>query len=103
MIRYRYYQYRIYLGGTIVMATSPLRPADDERLKEMLAVKQLGEAIGYGNLMSWASALWRKCLTDSNMPESGALVPRMLEGDLSGQEVVYDKWVEYLSDDNSNY
>lgn len=34
------------------MATSPLRPTDDERLKEMLAVKQLGEAIGYGNLMS---------------------------------------------------
>lgn len=52
MIRYRYYQYRIYLGGTVVMATSPLRPTDDERLKEMLAVKQLGEAIGYGNLMS---------------------------------------------------
>lgn len=47
--------------------------------------------------------MWRKRLTDSNMPESGALVPRMLEGDLSGQEVVYDKWVEYLSDDNSNY
>ena len=35
----------------------------DKTLKEeMLSVKQLGDKIGYGNLMSWTSALWRKKL-----------------------------------------
>lgn len=85
------------------MATSPLRPMDGQRLKEMLAVKQLGEEIGYGNMMSWASALWRKLLTDRDLPESGAFVPRILEGELSDDEKNYDKWVAYLLGDDSNY
>ena len=38
-------------------------------------VKELGEKIGYGNLMSIASALWRKTLKDSGTPIVGAFVP----------------------------
>lgn len=33
------------------------------RLDEIKAVKQLGEAIGYGNMMDIASALWSKKVT----------------------------------------
>lgn len=34
------------------------------RKSEAMAVKKLGESIGYGNLMELASALWRKDLKD---------------------------------------
>lgn len=44
---------------------------------EALMVKMLGEEIGYGNLMCWASALWRKSLADEGLPISGAFVPRI--------------------------
>jgi hypothetical protein len=43
--------------------------------KEITAVKELGERIGYGNMMTLASALWRKNLKDSGYPEIGAFVP----------------------------
>ena len=33
-------------------------------VSEVFAVKCLGDAIGYGNLMSLATALWRKKLAD---------------------------------------
>lgn len=42
---------------------------------ETQAVKQLGEQIGYGNLMSLASALWMKSLEQSGTPMSGAFIP----------------------------
>ena len=42
---------------------------------EVLAVKQLGEQIGYGNMMSIASALWALKLTESGLPTSGAFIP----------------------------
>lgn len=38
-------------------------------------VKSLGEWMGYGNLMSFASAHWRKLLKDKGLPESGAFIP----------------------------
>ena len=38
-------------------------------------VKSLGEQIGYGNMMTIASALWRKSLREKGYPESGAFVP----------------------------
>jgi hypothetical protein len=43
--------------------------------KEVLAVKQLGEMIGYGNMMSIASALWFLDLDKKNYPTSGAFIP----------------------------
>ena len=64
--------------------------------EEMNSVKQLGERVGYGNLMSWASALWRKKLCDLGCPTDGAFVPRI---DKTGyDEEIYDSWVEKFVD-----
>lgn len=46
--------------------------------KDIDAVKQLGEQIGYGNMMTIASALWRKSLREKGYPDSGAFVPTCL-------------------------
>ena len=70
---------------------------------EMTAVKRLGEQIGYGNLIGWASALWREQLRNSGFPERGAFVgvcqhsvkDSCLE-DVLKQEAVYDSWVQRL-------
>lgn len=63
----------------------------DRSTYEALAVKMLGEEIGYGNLMEWASALWRKSLMDKGYPTSGAFVPKISE--LTHQQEIYDKEV----------
>lgn len=69
----------------------------DKMLKEeMFSVKQLGDKIGYGNLMSWASALWREKLSELGCPANGALVPRVDK--LGYDEEVYDSWVRKFSD-----
>lgn len=46
---------------------------------EIKAVKEIGEQIGYGHLMSLASALWRKSLKEKGYPESGAFVTTILQ------------------------
>lgn len=43
------------------------------RRNEILAVKELGEKIGYGNMMDIASALWAMDLSNVNM--SGRIIP----------------------------
>ncbi len=43
--------------------------------EEILLVKELGERIGYGHLMSLASALWRRSLKEKGIPEYGAFIP----------------------------
>lgn len=49
---------------------------DDRKLRaETLMIKQLGDQMGYGHLMSLASSLWRKKLVDSKTPIEGAFVP----------------------------
>jgi len=45
------------------------------REEEIAAVKLVGEKIGYGNMMSMASALWRRSLRIAGYPESGAFYP----------------------------
>jgi hypothetical protein len=46
-----------------------------ENLKnEIEAVRQLGDSIGYGHLMSLASSIWREKLSPDGI-ESGAFVP----------------------------
>lgn len=47
---------------------------DDALRSEMEAVKQLGDEIGYGSLICWASALWRDLLRNRGIPESGAFI-----------------------------
>jgi len=54
--------------------------------KEVELVKQLGDHIGYGQLMCIASALWRKMLKDKYPgTESGAFVPALFD-DLKDDE-----------------
>jgi hypothetical protein len=43
--------------------------------REVLAVKALGEKIGYGNMMSIASALWQLDLKDRHNLDIGAFIP----------------------------
>jgi hypothetical protein len=54
--------------------------------REVELVKQLGDHIGYGQLMCIASALWRKTLKD-NYPgtEDGAFIPALFD-DLKDEE-----------------
>lgn len=74
--------------------------------REVELVKQLGDHIGYGQLMCIASALWRKTLKD-NYPgtEDGAFIPTLLM-DLKDDEDIqritkedidfYDKYVSEI-------
>jgi hypothetical protein len=49
---------------------------EKQRIKlEAEQVRMLGEKIGYGNLMEFASALWRKSLEEKGYPTSGAFIP----------------------------
>ena len=48
-------------------------------MKEFEAVKELGEKIGYGNMMSIASALWRKSAKEQGHPISGVFIPTCLQ------------------------
>lgn len=49
------------------------------RKQEIEAVKKLGEKIGYGHLMSVASALWRQKLKETGVPTSVAFVPTIID------------------------
>lgn len=64
------------------------------RESEALAVKKLGESIGYGNLMEWASALWRKDLKDHGLPVDGALIPK--NGEITESQELYDAMVTFI-------
>ena len=63
-------------------------------------VRELGEAIGYGELMSLASIIWASKLIDEGLPDSGAFyetcLPNMKDSDLTKSAIEYRKaWVEY--------
>ena len=45
---------------------------------EILTVKALGDAIGYGNLMDIASVLWAENLQRNGEPDIGAFYPAIL-------------------------
>jgi len=49
-------------------------------MNDIELIKSIGDQIGYGHLMSIASALWRKKLNESGVPESGAFVPMVQAG-----------------------
>lgn len=56
--------------------------------QEVLAVKELGDKIGYGNMMEIASALWRRMLKENYGPgiENGAFVTTCLHA-LHGEDL----------------
>lgn len=43
--------------------------------EEYLEIKKVCEKYGYGNVMEWASALWRREARLEGIPESGCFVP----------------------------
>ena len=47
------------------------------REEEKLEVRNLGEKIGYGNMMYLASSLWKQSLREQGYPESGAFIPAL--------------------------
>ena len=65
-----------------------------ENTFEVVAVQRLGEQIGYGNLMSIASALWRRKMVKAYGKgyETGAFVPTI-------PHLVKDEWQENLQKD----
>ncbi len=73
---------------------------EESHKREVLAVKALGEAIGYGNMMSIASALWCMHLKESNIPTTGAFIPtitycmKMKEGKKAAEE--QDRRADYF-------
>jgi hypothetical protein len=63
---------------------------DEERFKrECEEVKRLGDQIGYGNMMTIASALWAKMLIDEGWTDSGAFFPTILSNMKPGDLTVY--------------
>ena len=65
---------------------------------EVAAVQRLGEQIGYGHLMSLASALWRRSLTKeySEKFAEGAFVPTL-------KMLVVEDWHENIEKENKLY
>lgn len=72
---------------------------------EMILVKNLGNRIGYGNLMSWASILLRKELVDSGcskeLTELSVFVPVSIAdvkdkriNKIKASESIYDSYIE---------
>jgi len=64
---------------------------NEERFKrECEEVKRLGDQIGYGNMMTIASALWAKMLIDEGWgSDSGAFYPTILSNMKPGDLTVY--------------
>lgn len=63
-------------------------------------VKELGDKIGYGELMTLASIIWAAKLIDQGLPDVGAFyatgVFNMKDSDTTKNEVEYRKaWVEF--------
>ena len=65
---------------------------NEERFKrEVEAVKSLGDQIGYGNVMTIASALWAKMLIDEGGTDAGVFYPTLIfnmkPGDLTESSI----------------
>ena len=76
--------------------------------QECEAVKRLGDEIGYGNLMTIASALWAKDLIDNELPDEDAFYPTILSnmkpGDLTvgaiSERALYLRWLKEWEDES---
>lgn len=69
-----------------------------EHTFEVIAVQRLGDQIGYGHLMSLASALWRRNLTKEYGEKiaEGAFVPTL-------KMLVVEDWQENIEKENKLY
>jgi len=62
---------------------------EEQFKREVEAVKRLGDQIGYGNMMTIASALWAKMLIDEDLGDGGAFYPTILSNMKPGDLTVY--------------
>ena len=72
------------------------------RKAEILAVKQLGELIGYGNIMDIASALWAISLDKSIGYDGGAFVPVVIDDVNSTEQSFYKNRKNSVKKDIAN-
>jgi hypothetical protein len=82
---------------------------DNQLRAEIAAVKSLGEKIGYGQMMSIASALWRDSLKKDLPTGNGAFVPAVSEaikrnwkGDVAESVKQYDAYVEIFTNEQAH-
>ncbi len=68
---------------------------------EVQSVKELGELMGYGHLMTVASALWRKHLKERGWPPDGTFIPTIEDflqpkhiPEAQVEALYYDKFVD---------
>ena len=66
-------------------------------MNDIEKVKQLGDEIGYGHLMSLASSLWREKLWQTGTPLEGAFIP------VIRSFVVNDKEIEDIVDGDTKH
>ena len=69
-----------------------------QHIFEVAAVQRLGEQIGYGHLMSLASALWRRSLIKEygEKVAEGAFIPTL-------KMLVVEDWQENVEKENKLY
>lgn len=69
-----------------------------EHIFEVAAIKRIGDKIGYGHLMSLASALWRRQLAQEYNEKfaEGAFVPTL-------KMLVVEDWQENIEKENKLY
>jgi len=73
-------------------------PKNTKLQQEIAQVKKLGKEIGYGHLMSLASALWRKNLKNEYGFTVGAFIPTCIDDEQMDKETKatvdqYDKFI----------
>ena len=72
------------------MTDTEMQIIAEERFKrECEEVKRLGDQIGYGNMMTIASALWAKMRIDEGWTDSGAFFPTILSNMKPGDLTVH--------------
>lgn len=63
--------------------------SNERFMRECEEVKRLGDQIGYGNMMTIASALWAKMLIDNDLGDNGAFYPTILSNMKPGDLTIY--------------
>lgn len=67
---------------------------EQQLAKEKEAVKQLGEVIGYGNMMNLAAELWQEHMRENNYPVTGIHIPALLLDIDPKKKEHYKKWLQ---------
>ena len=71
-----------------------------------MIIKTICDTYGYGNVMEWASALWRYSAKENNYPIEGCFVPTCPDFIKKNyrcpqQHLLYDQMVEEIMKNNN--